>query len=322
MTVPYDAKTFVDLVEARVQERSDAPAYRFLMTGDVSGSTPALTYRALGTRTRALAAQLQALQTTGERALLLYPPGLDFVTAFLGCLYSGTIAVPAPPLHPARVEKTLPRLAAIAADCGARFVLTTKQILQKAQPAITKAGIPLSLEWIATDSGQVAASDARPLPALTGDSIAFLQYTSGSTGSPKGVIVTHSNILSNHRALMQACPQSEQSVGVSWLPHYHDMGLIGGLLYPLYFGGSCVLMPPWAFLQSPRRWLRAIGEFGGNITSAPNFAYELCAQKLKPEDLEGLSLSSWDYALCGAEPIRLETLELFAKRFEPYGFRR
>jgi acyl transferase domain-containing protein/acyl-CoA synthetase (AMP-forming)/AMP-acid ligase II/acyl carrier protein len=321
MKAPFHAKTFVDLLETRIQERSDAVAYRFLATGDIGGSIEALTYRQLGARTCALACQLQALQATGERALLLYPPGLDFVTAFLACLYSGTIAVPAPPPHPARIEKTLPGLATIAADCGARFVLTTEQILQKAQPMVAKTA-SLALEWVATDSGQLPGWDASTRPALTGESIAFLQYTSGSTGSPKGVIVSHRNILSNHALCMQAFPQSEHSIAVSWLPHYHDMGLIGGILYPLYFGGSSVLMPPWAFLQSPRRWLRAITEFAGTISAAPNFAYELCARKLKPEDLEDLSLSTWDYALSGAEPIRLATLELFAQRFARCGFRR
>jgi acyl-CoA synthetase (AMP-forming)/AMP-acid ligase II/acyl carrier protein len=201
-------------------------------------------------------------------------------------------------------------------------VLTTEQIRQKAQSMLARAGGLASLEWVTTDSEQLPGSDAFVRPELTGESIAFLQYTSGSTGSPKGVIVSHRNILSNHALCMQACSQSEQSVTVSWLPHYHDMGLIGGILYSLYYGGSSVLMPPWAFLQSPRRWLRAISEFGGTISPAPNFAYELCARKLKPEDLEGLSLSSWDHALNGAEPIRLETLELFEKRFAPYGFHR
>ena len=297
-------------------------AYHFLPTGDVPGEVEELTYQELDRQARAIAASLQKLEAHGERALLLFPPGLEFVAAFFGCLYSGTIAVPAYPPHPARLEKTLPRLKATAADCGARYVLTTAQLGQRAGAVLPRTEGLGALTWIHTDVIAPGTEDGWRAPPLTSESTAFLQYTSGSTGNPKGVIVSHGNILHNESLIMAAFPQSERSVTVSWLPPYHDMGLIGGILYSLYYGGTSVLLPPWSFLQSPRRWLRAIGTFGGTISPAPNFAYDLCARKVKPEEMEGISLHTWELALNGSEPVRGDTLERFHQRFAPHGFRK
>ncbi|HZN95381.1 MAG TPA: AMP-binding protein, partial [Myxococcales bacterium] len=297
-------------------------AYRFLTSGDTPGPTEEITYSELERQARGIAASLQRLDAQGERALLLYPPGLDFISGFLGCLYAGAIAVPAYPPHPARLERTLPRLKAIAADCGARFVLTTSQLKRRAEAVLPQGEGLGALAWLHTDGMARGSEDAWRAPVLSSESTAFLQYTSGSTGNPKGVIVSHGNILHNQSLLLAAFPQSEQSVTVSWLPPYHDMGLLGGILYPLYYGGTAVLLPPLSFLQSPRRWLRAIGQYGGTTSPAPNFAYDLCARKVKPEEMEGVSLATWELALNGAEPVRADTLERFHQRFAPYGFRK
>jgi acyl transferase domain-containing protein/acyl-CoA synthetase (AMP-forming)/AMP-acid ligase II len=297
-------------------------AYRFLPTGDVPGPVEEISFEDLERQARGIAAVLQRMEAQGERALLLYPPGLEFIAAFFGCVLSGTLAVPAYPPHPARLEKTLPRLKATAADCGARFVLTTAQLGQRAESVLPKGEGLGALTWLHTDAVAPGEEETWRPPSVTAESTAFLQYTSGSTGDPRGVVVSHGNILHNESLIMAAFPQTERSVTVSWLPPYHDMGLIGGILYGLYYGGTSVLLPPWSFLQSPRRWLRAIGTYGGTISPAPNFAYDLCARKVKPEEMEGISLASWELALNGSEPIRLDTLERFVQRFAPYGFRK
>jgi amino acid adenylation domain-containing protein len=251
---------------------------------------------------------------------LLYPPGLDFIAAFFGCLYTGAVAVPAYPPAPARQGRGQPRLRAILEDAAPRFVLTTAGlsarigVLAEELPGLTAA------ERLATDE-ITGGEDGWAEPALTPETIAFLQYTSGSTSDPKGVMVSHGNLLHNEEVIRTACGHDERSTFVSWLPMYHDMGLIGGVLQPLYTGAACVLMAPVAFLQRPVRWLRAISRWRAHTSGAPDFAYELCARKIPPEQREGLDLSSWRIAFDGSEPVRARTLAAFAEAFAPSGFR-
>ncbi|HYG65304.1 MAG TPA: AMP-binding protein, partial [Thermoanaerobaculia bacterium] len=310
-------RTIVEVLAERAHRQPDRQVYTFLQDGETE--TAGLTFGALDRRTRAIAAALQAHAGSGDRVLLLLPSGPDFITAFLGCLQAGLIAVPAFP--PPRRQPD-PRLRVIAADAALRVVLTTAALLPKVRPALT--GVP-GLEgavWLSVE--ELAGHDAGRLreTAPTGDSLAFLQYTSGSTSSPKGVMVSHGNLLHNERIIQQAFGQTEDSVVVGWLPLHHDMGLIGTVLQPLYTGAHCILMSPVAFLQQPVRWLRAISRYRATTSGGPNFAYDLCTRKVSREQAAELDLSSWSVAFNGAEPVRRETLERFAEAFAPSGFRR
>ena len=313
------ALTFAGLLRARVADRPDRVAFTFLADGELEGAH--LTYGELDRRAAALAASLAESVPPGERALLLYPPGLDFIVAFFGCLYAGVVAVPAYPPRPN--DRSQSRLRAIARDAEPRAALTTESILAGAvEPRGLLAVAPelAGLRWIPTDGTGSAEPPVR-LAEPDPESLAFLQYTSGSTADPKGVMVTYANLLHNERMIAAAFGMDEESVVVGWLPLYHDMGLIGNVLQPLYSGGRCVLMSPVAFLQRPLRWLEAIGRYRATVSGGPNFAYELCLRKAGPEALARLDLSSWRVAFNGAEPVRASTLERFAAAFGPCGFR-
>ncbi|MGZ3458391.1 MAG: fatty acyl-AMP ligase, partial [Archangium sp.] len=311
----------VDLLRLRVEEQGDQPLYHFLETGDLDGGSEVWTYARLDARARAIGASLREAGAWGERALLLFPPGPEYVAAFLGCLYGGVVAVPAYPPDPMRFERTLPRLRAIARDCQARFVLTSSLILEMSEAFHSQATELAALRWLATDALPAQAADSWSRPEVGSDTLAFLQYTSGSTGTPKGVMLSHGNLLHNSKLISHAFGVRPDSVGVIWLPPYHDMGLIGGILQPLYGGFPTVLLSPLAFLQRPYRWLAALSHFGGTISGGPNFAFELCVRKVSPEERQGLDLSRWELAFCGAEPIRPETLDRFTEAFGPCGFR-
>ncbi|MFL6198800.1 MAG: amino acid adenylation domain-containing protein, partial [Thermoanaerobaculia bacterium] len=308
----------VDVLRRRAAEHPDRVAYRFLDDGEEEGSS--LTYAELDRRARALGAFLQRHGGAGERALLLYPPGLDFVVSFLGCLYAGTVAVPA---YPPRSNRPDSRLQAIARDARPRFALTTPVLRDKAGVFLARNPELAGVQWVATEEMDLSLSDSWERgPELNAEGVAFLQYTSGSTATPKGVVVRHGNLVHNEEMIRRAFGQSEESVIVGWLPLYHDMGLIGNVLQPLYVGGTCVLMAPVAFLQRPSRWLRAISRYRATGSGGPNFAFELCVRKVSPEEREGLDLSCWEVAYNGAEPVRADTLERFAESFAPQGFRR
>jgi amino acid adenylation domain-containing protein len=313
------AATFADLLRARAAERPEQVAFTFLTDGEAEGAS--LTYGELDRRARAIAAALAESVAPGERALLLYPPGLDFIAAFFGCLYAGVVAVPAYPPRPN--DRSQSRLRAIARDATPRAALTTGAILAGAAGPRGLLAVAPELagpRWIATDgplAAGVVLAEGEPDPEW----VAFLQYTSGSTATPKGVMVTHANLLHNERMIGAAFGMDETSVVVGWLPLYHDMGLIGNVLQPLHAGARCVLMSPVAFLQRPMRWLEAIARYRGTVSGGPNFAYELCLRKAAPEAVAGLDLSSWRVAFNGAEPVRASTLERFAATFAPSGFR-
>ncbi|HEV7785623.1 MAG TPA: fatty acyl-AMP ligase, partial [Thermoanaerobaculia bacterium] len=304
------------MLRARAEERPNQAAFTFLTDGETEAGR--LTYAELDFRARAVAAALREAVPPGERALLLYPPGLDFIVAFFGCLYAGVVAVPAYPPRPN--DRSQARLRAIARDAEPRVALSTSATLSGLAGLAAMAPELAAVRWMATDALASGVSD-RQLSEPSPESIAFLQYTSGSTAEPKGVEVTHANLLHNERMIGAAFEQDESSVVVGWLPLYHDMGLIGTVLQPLHAGGRCVLMSPLAFLQRPMRWLEVISRYRGTTSGGPNFAYELCVRKATPEALAGLDLTSWRVAFNGAEPVRAETLERFAGTFAPCGFR-
>jgi acyl-CoA synthetase (AMP-forming)/AMP-acid ligase II len=219
-------------------------------------------------------------------------------------------------------NQSLSRLQSIVADAGATIALTTKTVLSNVERQFTKSPTLQALHWLATDNIVSDLAQAWLQPAMSSDTLAFLQYTSGSTGTPKGVMVSHGNLLYNEQMLQRAFEHMEKTIYVSWLPLFHDMGLIGNMLQSLYLGRPCILMSPVAFLQRPLRWLQAISRYKATTSGGPNFGYELCVSKISNEQRETLDLSSWHVAFNGAEPVRAETLERFATAFEPYGFRR
>ena len=244
------SRTLVDLLRGRAQRQTCDMAFTFL--GNDGAAEASLTYAALDGRARAIGAWLQSLGAAQERVLLLYPPGLDYVAAFFGCLYAGAIAVPA---YPPRFNQNLLRLQAIVADAQAKFALTTTQILTRLEPLFPQAEDLRALGWLATDALANDAASAWQQPGITGESLAFLQYTSGSTSTPKGVMVSHGNLLANSAYINQSFAHTAQSIAVTWLPAFHDMGLIDGIIQPIYTGFPCYVMSPLTFLQRPLRWL-------------------------------------------------------------------
>ncbi|WP_394829006.1 condensation domain-containing protein [Pendulispora albinea] len=315
MTIP---STLTELLLTRASQQPHDGAYTFLTDGEEAEER--LTYGELGRRARAIAGMLQRAGARGEPVLLLFAPGLDYVAAFLGCVCAGAIAVPAYPPDPSRLARTLPRLTALVADARARFALTTGLIRGLFEAMASAELLPVT--WLTVEDAGEAEREAWRDPGAGPDDVAFLQYTSGSTGNPRGVILSHQNLLHNSTAIQRCFESNTESRGVIWLPPYHDMGLIGGVLQPLYGGFPVVLMSPLAFLTRPLRWLRAIARHRGTISGGPNFAYDLCVRKSTPEERAALDLRSWELAFNGAEPIHPETLERFAAAFEPSGFRR
>ena len=308
--------TLVGLLGYRAQNQPDQIAYTFL-----DGETEAdrITYQELDRQARAIASQLQSLNATGSRALLLYPPGLEFIAAFFGCLYAGVVAVPA---YPPRRNQNMSRLQAILASSQATLALTTTPLFSYIESRFTEEPALAQLPWLTTDNIASDQTAAWQQPDVNPDTLAFLQYTSGSTGTPKGVMVIHGNLLHNCALIHKSFADTPNSRGVSWLPPYHDMGLIGGVLQPLYVGAPMVLMSAIMFIQKPLRWLQAISQYQATTSGGPNFAYDLCIDKITPEQRASLDLSSWEVAFTGAEPVRAETLEQFAATFADCGFRR
>ncbi|NES85383.1 MAG: fatty acyl-AMP ligase [Moorea sp. SIO2B7] len=308
--------SFINILQKRALEQPDQLAFIFLNDGETESGS--LTYEALDRQARAIAARLQSLNLTGERALLLYPPGIEFISAFFGCLYAGVVAVPA---YPPRRERDLTRFQAITADSQTKIALTITETLSDLQRRFPESLELNTISWLTTDTISTEVASQWQHPEASADTLAFLQYTSGSTAVPKGVMVTHGNLLHNSKLIYNCFQHSPESQGVIWLPPYHDMGLIGGLLQPVYGGFPVTLMSPVAFLQKPIRWLQAISRYKATTSGGPNFAYELCASKITPEQKVDLDLSSWEVAFNGAEPIRTETLERFATTFASCGFR-
>jgi len=309
--------TLVELLRSRADVQADVRAFTFL--DDKGSESETLTYLELDRKARAIAAVLQRLGARGTPVLLLYPPSLEFIAAFFGCLYAGALAVPA---YPPRPNQFGTRLQAIRRDTDAAIALTTRPtLLSRGGAAAAQSAEFAGLQWIATDTLDISESDQWRDPAVSSDSIAFLQYTSGSTVTPKGVMVTHGNLIYNERMIELAFEHTEQSIVLGWLPLYHDMGLIGNVLQPLFLGIPCILMSPVDFLLKPLLWLDAITRYGATTSGAPDFAYDLCVRRIGSEERNGLDLNTWDLAYCGAEPIRAQTVRAFADAFGPCGFR-
>lgn len=306
----------VNLLQYRALYDPHSLMYTFLDdTGKVERT---FTIADLDRKARAIASTLLEMGKPGDHVLLLYPSGLDFVAAFFGCLYAGMIAVPTSLPHFRRPSE---RIQAIVADSQASIALTTSKISDEIKKNSSILPYLSILRFKATDLISDISANEFQEKEISADMIAFQQYTSGSTSKPKGVMVTHRNLLHNLFLMEQNFKLSSETKAVSWLPAFHDMGLIGKILLTPYLGSQLVMMSPVSFMQRPLKWLQTISKYGATYSGGPNFAYELCVQKFKPEQVTDLDLSSWRVALNGAEPIRLETLRKFAECYAPYGFR-
>ena len=316
-TVPESIKTFVDLLSYRASFQPDVLAFRFLSYSATGVEEDTITFQALDARARQIAKQLLKKCQPGDRALMLYPSGLDFITAYFGCLYAGVIAVPG---YPPKRNQKLGRLKSLVQNCQAKVAMTDLQTQLIAEPQFGAVEELKSLAWVITDIGGNDSAEDAVLPQVQPGDIAFLQYTSGSTGEPKGVMVTHANLMANSRSIYSAMGHGPDTVVVGWLPLFHDMGLIGNVLQPVYAGIPSTLMAPASFLQRPMRWLEAVSKYKATTSGGPNFSYDLCVDSIKDEDLAQLDLRSWRITFNGAEPIRPETLRAFSDKFRQCGF--
>jgi amino acid adenylation domain-containing protein len=300
-------------------EQPDQYAYFFLK----DGLTPdrGLTYAELDRRARAVAACLLRRFYPGDRLLLLYPPGLDFVIAFWGCLYAGMVAIPVPPPDAFRMKQSAGRLASVGEDAQANGVLTLHETIALCRDARSSGLAQEFREWIATDQLDEAVAESWTPPDHGLADLAYLQYTSGSTALPKGAMVSHDNLVHQCRCITEAGAYHDQAITLSWMPHYHDYGLVKGVLHPVSIGRPAYLMSPVTFLKRPLRWLQAIQRYGVTHSGGPNFAYRYCVTMTTPEERAQLDLSVWEVASCGAEPIFEETIEQFIAAYSPAGFK-
>jgi amino acid adenylation domain-containing protein len=312
--------TLVDVLRHRAMHDVARLAYTYLVDGE--NVEASITYGELDRQARRIGAWLKECIASGERVLLLFMPGLEYIAAFFGCLYASMIAVPAFPPNHGRSRRGHSRLEAIVRDAQVALILTSASTESKVREFVAGEEVIGKIKWAAIEDIPQGIEERWRNPAISGDDVVFLQYTSGSTAHPKGVIISHSNLLSNERMIQVACNHTAESTFVGWLPFYHDMGLIGNVIQPLYLGARCILMSPAAFLQKPERWLKAISRYRARTSGGPNFAFDLCVRKIRLEERQHLDLSSWDVAFNGAEPAHAETIERFTQAFEPCGFRR
>lgn len=296
-----------ELVQSHAVRSPDSRALMFLEAGERVGTD--INYKDLDAAARVVSAELIAATAVGDRVLLVHQPGVRFIIDFLGCLYAGVVPVPVyPPI-------------------GHREINTATLVAALTEPVVLLTDLGQLVAEIAPDAGRLEVVDTaapsgeayRPVGA---DDLALIQFTSGSTGRPRGVMISHRNMMANQVHIDSTFRQNCGSVVVSWLPLYHDMGLLGSAVHALYLGAQCIFMSPLSFLQRPMRWLSAISKYGGTVSAAPNFAFDLCCRRSSEEEIRKLDLSRWEVAVCGGEPVRAATIDNFSRRFQPVGFRR
>lgn len=306
----------VEVLQWRALRRPGDRAYLFLADGE--NEEKSLTYQELERRARSLGALLQAQGFTGKRALLFFPPGPEYVETFWSCLYAGVVSIP---VYQPKLNRSIERLRSIILDTDATLVLTNSKGADALARWFINDAVFAHLHWVITDdffsSGANTSLDIRG----TSDAVAYIQYTSGATAPPRGVMISQENILQNVSFLHHRLAHPVDRYMVSWLPPYHDMGLVSSILLPVYAGFPVVLMPPAAFIQRPLRWLEAISHYRAATSGGPNFSYELCIYKSTPEQIERLDLSCWSAAFNGSEPIDWRTLKNFSYTFARSGFR-
>jgi amino acid adenylation domain-containing protein len=309
--------TIADIILGHASTKPDALA--FLHLDEAPNLPEALTFGDLDTASRAIAEALRATLSEGDRVLLLFPPGLAFIEALIACLRSGIVGVPA---SLPRRGRSADRLATIIYDAGASAVLSHSSVIDRTLAALPDGITPAADRWLAADRLRLSKHPQVEEPSLDSNSLALIQYSSGSTGAPKGVMISHANLLDNSRMTERAFGHSAATAFLSWLPHFHDMGLIGTILHPICLGARVVLMSPGAFLRHPARWLRGISEYRATTSGAPNFAYDYCVDRISDAEMDGVDLSCWTVAFNGAEPVRAATIDRFSERFACWGFRR
>ena len=307
--------TIPGLLSLRACEQPNSIAYRYLENGEDEAAE--ITYSGLEQRARAVAELLRAYSKAGDRVVLIYPSGLEFLCAFFGCLYARVVAVP---LHSPRPGRHNDRLAAVITNASAGLVLTTRDLLLRVQQTMRDQPEAQQLEFLTTDDLDLTKLRDPSPETIRDEDLAFLQYTSGSTSTPKGVMISHGNLIANQRMIHQTFRGKRDSIVLGWLPLYHDMGLIGNVLQTLWMGASCILMSPASFLHRPARWLEAISKYGATISGGPDFAYRLCTERITEDLSESLDLSRWTVAFNGSEPVRPSTMEKFTERFASCGF--
>ncbi|MCM0606037.1 MAG: fatty acyl-AMP ligase [Xanthomonadaceae bacterium] len=307
-------ETLVDILRTRALTDPDGIAYIFLKGSEECK----ITYAQLDLEARRVA---KLLEGQGSSALICHLPGLEYIYSFFGCLYAGVIAIP---IYPPRFNQKLDRLSAIVSEIDVKCALISQSVLENVKPLLSEQPNLSQVKFIKTDLPHSLTANDLPFlqPEITGQSLAFLQFTSGSTSQPKGVMLTHANLINNLQAIHEKFESSKDSVGVIWLPPYHDMGLIGGILQPLYIGFPIFLMSPYSFLQRPMRWLQAVSQYKATISGAPNFAFDLCTKRITDEQAATLDLSSWKLAFCGAETVHAHVLENFYQKFKVAGFKK
>lgn len=313
--------TFTELVRERTAEFADADVHVFLREGRDGSRAEHLTYRELDRDARRIASCLRERGAAGQPVLLLYPTTPEFLKAFVGCLYAGAVAVPAPLPAEAGHGKRISRATAVLKDTGARLVLTDTDSAPEVALWLARVNRDQTA-CLATDRPGLGDADGFRIARSRLDDLAFLQYTSGSVAAPRGVMVSQRNLMANQAALGKVLGTTGEDVFGGWLPHFHDMGLIAHLLHPVWLGSSSVMMSPSSFIKRPLRWLQSIERYGVTAGGGPNFCYDLCLRRISDEQIAGLDLSRWRLALNGAEPIRADTLAAFAERFAPAGLRR
>jgi acyl-CoA synthetase (AMP-forming)/AMP-acid ligase II len=307
--------SLVDLLAARAAEQPNARAYVFL--SDQGDEDSVLSFGELKRRAQGVAGHLIEGGNPGDRALLLFGPGLDFIIAYFGCILAGMLPVP---MMVPRRNSSLDASASIVGDCNPRFIMTNAR-LNSARPDLRDRFGGAQMQWLLVDQDNLSSSRQMPaLPRPTADAVAFLQYTSGSTSAPKGVRVTHGNLIANLEMLRVGFGNTRDSTYASWTPLYHDMGLISNVLQSLYLGSPCVLLSSATFIQRPLSWLRAIHRYRAEVSGGPNFAFDLCVRRFRAEQMQDIDLSCWKVAFNAAEPLRADTLERFAATYGPYGF--
>ncbi len=312
----WGPNSLVELVRFRASVQPDEVAFVYLT--DKARNEKRMTYGELDFRCRQVATWLQKHDMRGKRALLLYPPGLEFIVGFYGCLYAGATAIP---VYPPRLNRSMHRIQSIAENAEASLALSTKEVMEQVKNIINDTPLLASIPWKATNDFSDDFEENWVDPQLDSEEIAFLQYTSGSTGAPKGVILSHGNMIHNSMLISAGFEHTRSNSGVFWLPSYHDMGLIGGVIQPVFCGCPNVMMAPLTFLTRPYFWLEMISKYRATTSGGPNFAYDLCVKMVKDSQVETLNLSSWKVAFNGAEPVQAQTLDNFAKKFEKCGFK-
>lgn len=309
--------TFVEVLEKKAFISPKKVAFTYLNKGGIKET---ITYEELINEVKQMAGFMQQNNYTGKRALIMYPSSIMYIKVFLACMFANVVAIP---VYPPTLSKNMDRIKNIMTDSKASLIFTSKSLNTRLNNRLTDGNNKKQndFQWICLEDITLPSVSAWSFPNIHNETVAFLQYTSGSTSEPKGVMVTHNNIVCNEEMIKNSFETTKNSVILGWLPMYHDMGLIGNVLHPLYLGATGILMDPMDFLQKPFRWLKAISDYQVDVSGGPNFAYELCLKKITDEELHSLNLTSWEVAFNGAEPISSDTIENFQRRFAICGFK-